>query len=146
MANNPTPIAVHEVKHLWPSAKTNCIVSIGNGRYKPEGYLNTKADSISLKQKITRIVGGISCTESVHNMMLDLLPTKMYFRFNPYLSEEFHLDENRPIKWKLMQFETNMYMRRNRYKFEMAAKKLLTPKSPIKKLCEIFKKQYLSPM
>ncbi|RNA26982.1 calcium-independent phospholipase A2-gamma-like [Brachionus plicatilis] len=146
LANNPTPIALHEVKHLWPSAKTNCIVSIGNGRYKPEGYLINKANSISLRQKITRIVGGISCTETVHNMMLDLLPTKIYFRFNPYLSEEFHLDENRPIKWKLMQFETNMYMRRNKYKFEMAAKNLLVAKTPGQKFCEMFQKRYLSPI
>ena len=146
LANNPTAIALHEVKHLWPSVENNCIVSIGNGRYKPAGYFSTKADSISLKQKINRIVGGISCTETVHNMLLDLLPTKMYFRFNPHLSEEFHLDENRPMKWRLMQYETNMYMRRNKYKFEMAAKQLLKPKSSMQHLTEFLKEKYLSPV
>ena len=62
-------------------------------------------------------------------MLLDLLPPKAYYRFNPYMSEEFNLDENRPFKWKIMQYETNMYMRRNDYKFKMAAKQLTTPKS-----------------
>ena len=45
------------------------------------------------------------------------------------MSEEFQLDEDRPIKWKVMQYETNMYMRRNEYKFKMLAEKLLKPKS-----------------
>lgn len=117
-------------------------MSIGNGRYKPGGYLSTKAESISLKQKINRIVSGISCTETVHTMLLDLLPTKLYFRFNPYLSEEFHLDENRPLKWRLMQYETNMYMRRNKYKFEMAAKQLLRPKTSVQQINELLKEKY----
>ena len=62
-------------------------------------------------------------------MLLELLPSRSYFRFNPYMSEEFQLDEDRPIKWKIMQYETNMYMRRNEYKFKMLAKQLLKPKS-----------------
>ena len=62
-------------------------------------------------------------------MLLELLPSKSYFRFNPYMSEEFQLDEDRPIKWKVMQYETNMYMRRNEYKFKALAEKLLNPKS-----------------
>ncbi len=62
-------------------------------------------------------------------MLLDLLPPKLYYRFNPYLSEEFHLDENRPAKWKAMQYDTNMYMRRNDNKFKLLAKQLLKPKS-----------------
>ena len=62
-------------------------------------------------------------------MLLELLPSRSYFRFNPYMSEEFQLDEDRPIKWKVMQYETNMYMRRNEYKFKMLAEKLLKPKS-----------------
>lgn len=69
-------------------------------------------------------------------MLLDLLPAKKYFRFNPYMSEEFHLDEDRPLKWKLMQYESTMYMRRNDAKFKLAAKTLLTPKTPLQNLEE----------
>ena len=63
-------------------------------------------------------------------MLLDLLPSKTYFRFNPRMPEPFNLDETRPAKWKAMQYETNMYMRRNDYKVRMAAAQLLAAKSP----------------
>lgn len=143
LANNPTAIAIHEARQLWPSAPTNCIVSIGNGRYQGTAVESSKLDSISLKQKINRIVSGISSTQTVHNMLLDLLPAKLYFRFNPYLSEEFYLDENRPNKWKLMQYETSMYMRRNMYKFETCAKQLLKDKSYLQ-MAQSFVKKSLS--
>lgn len=31
IANNPTAIALHEAKCLWPNKKIDCIVSIGVG-------------------------------------------------------------------------------------------------------------------
>ena len=64
LANNPTAIAIHEAKLLWPKSSINCIVSVGNGRFKPEGYSSPKVSSISLKQKVSRIVSGVSSTES----------------------------------------------------------------------------------
>ena len=64
LANNPTAIAIHEAKLLWPKTEINSVISIGNGRYKPEGYASSKANSVSLKQKINRFVAGISSTES----------------------------------------------------------------------------------
>jgi calcium-independent phospholipase A2-gamma len=143
LANNPTAIAIHEAKQLWPNVQTNCIVSIGNGRFRPSVHESQRVPSISLKQKINRIVAGVSCTQTVHNMLIDLLPTKVYFRFNPFVTEEFMLDENRPIKWKLMQYETSMYMRRNNYKFETCAKQLLKPKSYYQKLESILKNRRL---
>lgn len=131
LANNPTAIALHESRHLWPNVTTNCIVSIGTGRFQPPGGLtSTKASSITLKDKINRIIGGIGGQEVVHTMLLDLLPAKLYYRFNPYMSEEFNLDENRPFKWKAMQFDAAMYMRRNDNKFKLVAKQLLRPKTP----------------
>lgn len=152
LANNPTAIALHEARHLWPKQKQpNCVVSVGNGRYQPVfETMSTSASSqtasnpsvstsstsidLSLRQKVNRIVAGVSSTETVHNMLIDLLPHSVYYRFNPYLSEEFSLDENRPNKWRLMQYETSMYMRRNKSKFEMAAKRLCTEKSHWQKL------------
>jgi hypothetical protein len=65
-------------------------------------------------------------------MLVDLMPPKRYFRFSPFMSEEYKLDENRPIKWQLMQYETNLYMRRNEFKFETAAAELTKPKSRFK--------------
>jgi calcium-independent phospholipase A2-gamma len=146
LANNPTCIALHEAKQIWPSYKDNyVIVSVGNGRYKPTEFYATKASSISLKQKINRIVSGVSDPETIHKMLIDLMPGEKYFRFNPFMTEEFNLDENRPTKWQLMQYETNMYMRRNESKFEMATKQLLKPKSPLQKAEEfLYNNNYVS--
>lgn len=77
-------------------------------------------------------------------MLLDLLPPKLYYRFNPFLSEEFHLDENRPEKWKAMQYDTNMYMRRNDNKFKQAAKQLLRPKTTSQKIENYLKDKFIS--
>ena len=63
LANNPTAIAIHEAKHIWPNMDTNCIVSIGNGRFKPAGYASSKAEYITLKQKIARVFSGIGDPE-----------------------------------------------------------------------------------
>jgi hypothetical protein len=67
-------------------------------------------------------------------MLLDTMEPGVYFRFNPYMSEEFNLDENRPEKWLMMQHETKMYMRRNDYKFKILSKQLLKPKTKLKKI------------
>lgn len=134
LANNPTAIAIHEARQIWPNIDTNCIVSIGNGRFKPAGYASSKADTISLKQKIARVFSGIGNPEFVHTMLLDAMPPSTYFRFNPYLTEEFNLDENRPEKWKMMQHETNMYIRRNDFKFNLLSKQLMKKKSSLQLL------------
>lgn len=131
LANNPTAIALHEAKQLWPSQPINCVVSVGNGRYKPAGYSDAKCSSINAFQKVNRLVDGLASTENVHTMCLDLLAPQLYYRFNPYMSEEFGLDENRPEKWNIMRYDTEMYMRRNDDKFRMAASQLLKRKSPL---------------
>jgi calcium-independent phospholipase A2-gamma len=138
LANNPTAIAIHEAKHLWPKHDTNCVVSIGNGRFKPAGYDSSKANSISLRQKLARVFSGIGDPEVVHSILLDTMKPSTYFRFNPYMTEEFNLDEARPEKYKMMQYETNMYIRRNDLKFKMLSKQLLKPQSNFKKLQNCF--------
>jgi hypothetical protein len=43
-------------------------------------------------------------------------------------------DENRPEKWEIMQHDTQMYMRRNETKFQIACEQLLKTKTPLQKL------------
>ena len=60
----------------------------------------------------------------VHTLLSDLLPSEAYFRFNPYMSEEFLLNEIQEDKLQQMQFDTQLYLRRNASKVNMAGQRL----------------------
>ena len=61
-------------------------------------------------------------------MLQDLLPPSTYFRFNPYMSENFTLDEIREEKWDQMKTVTDLYIRKNELKLQSAAQVLGFPK------------------
>ncbi|XP_074646109.1 calcium-independent phospholipase A2-gamma-like [Tubulanus polymorphus] len=129
LTNNPTAIGIHECKLLWPNEDFQCVMSIGNGRYEPTDQGDDPAAyHKSVTGKLTKIVQSATDTEAVHTMMYDLLPPSIYFRFNPYLSEEFQLDEIRPDKLELMNYETRFYCRKNEQKLKRACEKLAQPR------------------
>lgn len=69
--------------------------------------------------------------------MLDaLLPPDTYFRFNPYMSEDIPLDENRPERLNFLQAEGQRYLERNEIKLKKAASMLCQEKSAIQRLAE----------
>lgn len=125
LTNNPTAIAIHEAKLLWPDEKIHCVVSMGTGRHKStDGPVPT----YTLKDKLNKIVQSATDTEAVHTMLSDLLHPNSYYRVNPYLSENFDLDEIRPDKWDQMHQDASMYMRKNEQKFEAISKHLVQPR------------------
>ena len=65
---------------------------------------------------------------AVHTTLHDLLPASTYFRFNPYMSEDFVLDEVRADKWEQMRQDTEMYCRKNAQQLDRAVSVLLQPK------------------
>ena len=65
---------------------------------------------------------------AVHTILHDLLPASSYFRFNPYTSEQFTLDEVRADKWEQMRQDTEMYCRKNAQQLDRAISLLLQPK------------------
>ncbi|KAI1882326.1 hypothetical protein AGOR_G00249520 [Albula goreensis] len=85
LINNPTALAVHECKCLWPNTPLQCVVSLGTGRFEGQGKNN--ATYTSLKAKLTNVISSATDTEEVHTMLDALLPPDTYFRFNPYLNE-----------------------------------------------------------
>lgn len=67
--------------------------------------------------------------------MLDaLLPPDTYFRFNPLMSEDIPLDENRKEKLNQLQTDGIRYLERNEEKLQKAAKILTREKAVLQRL------------
>jgi calcium-independent phospholipase A2-gamma len=63
-----------------------------------------------------------------HVTLRDLLPGSVYYRFNPFLSDYFPLDEVREEKIATMRDDTRMYLRRNSNRVVEACDRLLLPR------------------
>lgn len=138
MTNNATMIAIHEAQRLWAHEPLHCVVSLGMGRFKgpihPEESLSgVKPKNLSLAQKFSRIIDAATDTELAHVSLHDLLPGEVYFRFNPYLSEYFDMDEVRVEKMSKMREDTQMYIRRNENRFNEVCQRLVQPRSWLKR-------------
>nr|XP_042717103.1 calcium-independent phospholipase A2-gamma isoform X2 [Chrysemys picta bellii] len=134
LLNNPTALAVHESKCLWPNVPLQCVISLGTGRYESE-----RKNSItytSLKTKLTNVISSATDTEEVHTMLDGLLPPDTYFRFNPLMNEDIPLDENRKEKLNQLRTDGIRYLERNEEKIKKAAKILTQEKTVLQKLNE----------
>ncbi|XP_058815007.1 calcium-independent phospholipase A2-gamma-like [Topomyia yanbarensis] len=144
--NNPTTVAIHEAKCLWPGERIQCVVSFGTGRTqnRPSDWkdgqkiisptmLERASLSSSWKTKFLRILDSATDTEATHTILSDLLPPGRYFRFNPYLTEFLSMVEVRPEKLAQLERDTLEYYRRNEDKFELVADLLTRKRSIISK-------------
>lgn len=61
LINNPTALAVHECKCLWPNTPLECVVSLGTGRFETLG--KTSTTYTSLKTKLTNVISSATDTE-----------------------------------------------------------------------------------
>ncbi|NWQ79818.1 PLPL8 phospholipase, partial [Columbina picui] len=132
LLNNPSALAVHECKCLWPDVPLQCLVSLGTGRYESDG--KTSVTYTSLKAKLTNVISSATDTEEVHTMLDALLPPDTYFRFNPLMHEDIPLDESRKEKLNQLQTDGIRYLERNEEKLRKAAKILTQEKSALHRL------------
>ncbi|VDK87959.1 unnamed protein product [Litomosoides sigmodontis] len=134
LTNNPTALAVHEARMLWPHERIQCVVSVGNGKTVSEVELNGMKMSTRLQEKILRIIDSATDTELVDLCMRDTLSQGSYVRFNPYTSYPYSLDEIDPknlyyFMLEQMSQDAQLYISRNQTKFEATAKVLLAKPS-----------------
>uniref|UniRef100_A0A8C7YZG4 PNPLA domain-containing protein n=1 Tax=Oryzias sinensis TaxID=183150 RepID=A0A8C7YZG4_9TELE len=134
LINNPTALAIHECKCLWPDTPVECVVSLGTGRFETPGKNN--ATYTSLKTKLTNVISSATDTEEVHAMLDAFLPPNTYFRFNPFLNEDISMDESRHEKLNLLQAEGLRYLERNEEKIKKVAAILTREKTAIQRMTD----------
>lgn len=132
LLNNPSALAMHECKCLWPDVPLECIVSLGTGRY--ESDVRNVTTQTSLKTKLSNVINSATDTEEVHIMLDGLLPPDTYFRFNPVMCENIPLDESRNEKLDQLQLEGLKYIERNEQKMKKVAKILSQEKTTLQKI------------
>ncbi|KAM9854017.1 calcium-independent phospholipase A2-gamma-like isoform 1-T1 [Aulostomus maculatus] len=134
LINNPTALAIHECKCLWPNTRLECVVSLGTGRFEPPG--KNSATYTSLKTKLTNVISSATDTEEVHAMLDAFLPPNTYFRFNPHMSEDISMDDSRQEKLNHLQAEGIRYLERNEEKLKKVAGILTQEKSSVQRVAE----------
>uniref|UniRef100_A0A8C5N776 PNPLA domain-containing protein n=1 Tax=Gouania willdenowi TaxID=441366 RepID=A0A8C5N776_GOUWI len=134
LINNPTALAIHECKCLWPNTPLQCVLSLGTGRYETTGKNNVAYTS--LKTKLTNVISSATDTEEVHTMLDALLPPDTYFRFNPLMSEDVPMNESRREKLNFLISEGERYLELNEVKLKKAASVLGQEKGAIQRLAE----------
>ncbi|XP_037692302.1 calcium-independent phospholipase A2-gamma isoform X2 [Choloepus didactylus] len=132
LLNNPSALAMHECKCLWPDVPLECIVSLGTGRY--ESDVRNTMTYTSLKAKLSNVINSATDTEEVHIMLDSLLPPDTYFRFNPVMCENIPLDESRNEKLDQLQLEGLKYIERNEEKMKKVANILSQEKTTLQKI------------
>ena len=122
VASNPTAIAIHEARSLFPDIPIECVVSLGTG-----GFVEQKsAPRIGWDGIINQIVNSATDAEQVHHVLEDILgdggttqlgSTRMsntfYARFNPILGlpDDFPIDITEPAKLEQIKQITRRYMK-----------------------------------
>jgi len=120
VASNPTAVAIHEARTLFPDIPIELVVSIGTG-----GFLEQKsAPRIGWDGIIGQIVNSATDGEQIHHILEDVLGESAmvgekssisktrYFRFNPVigLPDEFPIDVTDPEKLAKLRKITRDYM------------------------------------
>jgi calcium-independent phospholipase A2-gamma len=75
IANNPTAVAIHEAKCLWPDRKIDLVVSVGTGKVPVR---ENKGGFI--ERTFVEMVECATSVDRVHDLMQDTWPTETYFR------------------------------------------------------------------
>ncbi|KAG2382750.1 hypothetical protein C9374_005330 [Naegleria lovaniensis] len=131
--NNPTELAVSEMKKLFPNHKNFCIVSLGTGKItktntnKGGWFSFSSSSSNNSKSENTELISSNVNTlldifelsmssEAIHRRVMDIVSETTdknitYFRFNPTLDQDIPLDTTATEAFELMTNKTREYVR-----------------------------------
>ncbi|CBZ53376.1 hypothetical protein NCLIV_031630 [Neospora caninum Liverpool] len=126
LANNPTAVALAEARGLYGAdVPIDLVVSIGTGKFPSSFSSPSRGDSLKhLEQTppaeapekdaaggwsallglggwetlLAQLANCATNTEAVHDLLADLLPPSVYFRFNPDIGGNWSIDETRSEK------------------------------------------------
>lgn len=132
LVNNCTGVAYAEARLLWPNEKVQCVVSVGSGKFKSNDVL--KANATSLYEKAHGLVYSATDTETIHTILKNIIGN--YYRFNPQLSENILISENRKQKLDQLRHETRQYMLNNDSMLKHLATRLKQPRQMYKRFLD----------
>ena len=159
MTNNASLVAVHEAMRLWPNEELQAVVSLGNGRVPAPITSSTDDDmmmleesnqsskgnapkALSLAKKFAKVVDAATDTEIPHVALHDLLPGRVYYRFDPVLREYLPLDCADASLMERVREDTQMYLRRNWNRVNEACDQLCLPRPLLKRARDIVATSY----
>ncbi|EFC37755.1 predicted protein [Naegleria gruberi] len=148
--NNPTEIAITEMKKIFPNHTNFCVISLGTGKYvKPAQQQPEKKSWFSFGQsnpptpssnkgsdKITANLTTLldifelsMSSEAISRRVQDIVNEQTdknitYFRLNPSLPTDIPLDSTLPEVFELMAQQTREYLRNESESFEKIIKLL----------------------
>eukprot|EP00549_Striatella_unipunctata_P010836 CAMPEP_0118721076 /NCGR_PEP_ID=MMETSP0800-20121206/30511_1 /TAXON_ID=210618 ORGANISM="Striatella unipunctata, Strain CCMP2910" /NCGR_SAMPLE_ID=MMETSP0800 /ASSEMBLY_ACC=CAM_ASM_000638 /LENGTH=705 /DNA_ID=CAMNT_0006628879 /DNA_START=154 /DNA_END=2271 /DNA_ORIENTATION=- len=120
-ASNPSSIAIHEARTLFPNIPIELVVSLGTGRFLEEKSVSR----IGWDGIIGQVVQSATDAEGIHHVLEDILGQSgsfrmggsalsgtRYIRFNPLIggTNEFPIDETEPAKLIRMTEVTKEYL------------------------------------
>jgi len=141
LVNNCAGVAHTEANLLWPNERVHCLVSVGSGKFKPRDVMNVNATS--LYEKAHGLVYSATDTETMHLILMRLVDN--YYRFNPQLSENILISENRKLKLDQLKNEAQHYMLNNDLLLKRLAAKLVQPRQIYNTLLDTYWPTYWRP-
>lgn len=132
LVNNCTGVAYTEARLLWPNEEIQCVVSVGSGKFKSNDVL--KANATSLYEKAHGLVYSATDTETMHTILKNLISN--YYRFNPQLSENILISENRKQKLDQLRQDSRQYMLNNEFMLKHLVTRLNQPRQMYKRFLD----------
>lgn len=117
--NNPTAVAIHEAKLLWPDRPIDLVLSLGTGK-PPRTEVKDKNFYLTMANAL---VDSATEIDKTHQIVETFMPANTYFRFqfaNPAFSCD--LDETNAKKLDAMQTAARDFLAENKASFDAVVK------------------------